>query len=1250
MLKRLGNLAKQNSGMTLVEVLTAMTLLALMIFCFAPLFLSYFNSITIAGDKIQSVYEDSGEMQQVINNVKEGAVSRYTGYYSGNFNNIMTVKSKETANAVSITTTGKFLGNDPLALYNSDFQNGYVTIKANYEDTRIQCFPSTITDDFKEKYITIVNVGGSFDSANYGSTASYKLSVTNSDGSLTTLTYGKEYNLIHYAGAKNMLLLTLRGGSNICFEKSPLVFNYNNGEYIKKIQIDAPTAIMVGEQAKDGGYYYYVTRGHVDNTGSLEIIQKSMTDAPLTSAMNDVTWVPAESSDGYKDTDTAGDPKLKDDEKYGYYIMCGDNGEIRRFWRDEATGNYYWGGDYTYDTDIKFETNGENYIHGTIKKDTSTSYAFSSFGDQTGTKQKGFNLAAVLNKGYLQCLSSWTVTSAGPHYYYASDGKIYHMQSKSEYKPDYVLPYSIVSEIGSNTKKSITYAGFTGDYYLENWDNLSNRSTYNYGHEDMTWLVENSSGSSSENPITLTCADAIVINTPNYTNPAKDSYQITDSSKLSEGLSYPTKTYNLYCGYIPAVMDVWSASSSASTSMENAVVAQESNSEFSGQFYNISAKGNLKRKNSNFGDSLTQMYARWRGTFGIVPVFTSGNSGAVDDSGSMAYSLEAAKTDVYIFGQLVSKNWKYHRIYVYYYPYTNIDYEFTGKVGDSTSELGDSLAQRLCSTFDGKQNYITNGKVLDITSAYLSHPLAVHIAANPSDDAGFDYSNDKKNHIHYWNNRRETVTYLDCASTYIPSGENDIPVSLMVGYVMGGLTEYDEKDMYVNTIMHNGIVMLRAGTADIDQNYSPNNGTQEYYAKDQLGYTLSQESNVFHQFYYLNSRTKSSEGKDPFRGAENHVGDLFGANYWENNRHINYVSLNGGVPDDPSKTNTGNYNYLRCHPMSNTKVNCVEWGVTWDDNPEAMWGTENGTLLSWDVDIDEVKNKTTSDPNWNDRSVDAEFQSYKWILNVSGVGAEEGKLGEAKTFAIEGKAIAGHDNYKETIGAHQGEKNDWAAQKFILSSKTDTTPEVYMGFYDKWTRLSGIWRSAGFISVLETINDIEFSDDIWVAAGNQSGQDPATFCPSGTTQGKVTVKPYIDSEGDGKGGSWINVRMWYDVKGTGKYIQYDSSGKVVEGSENTQYYWSAVQISPKENYNIQQINCINGIWMATGYVDSIKNGVYDDGEKTVVCWTRDPSKPCGVPGGWTENVTFWKYTGDGDDGFDTLSTSVVGGINSVAAR
>lgn len=1270
MLKREINIIKQKSGMTLVEVLTAMTILTLVIFCFSPLFLSYYNSIVIAGNEMKDVYEDSGYLQKVISSRKDD-IDEYAKHYSGNFDHVMTVKSPTSGTEVSINASGKFLGgaiDEDSTL--RPFETGYVTAVSNYESNRILCFPTTITDDFKEKFITVVYDGGRFDSGNFSSDGPYKLYVTQ-NGTRKRLTSGQEYTIARYEGQDDMLLITLRGGSDICFENSPLVFDYNNGEAVKEIEIDAPTAIMVGEKASDDNYYYYVTRGHVDKDGKLEIIQKSMTGAPLTSAMNDVSWVSADSGDG-KNTDSAGN-------KYGYYVMCGDEGQIRRFWRNETTGNYYWGGDGTYDTTIKINRvdpkNTQFSFNSTYNIGTTANYKYSfqartrADTDSNGSPHdypNGYNLSTD-KSNYLQSANICTVNASDDMYFYASDGKVVSYQI---YKRDgwVYLPFTAFTNIYGNGDK-------TGDSKYNDIRIRRQIKTYNK-LEDYAWIKPKnktySQGyqylnevSSDYNPITLTSVDAIVIadkTGAGYLSGIKTAGNHYYSGEWTD-IDYPSANYTLYCGYIPAAMDIWETKTGYNqyfggngNDKDGAMVMCRMNNDSGHPGVLLSILSKFTRLDGNVATSGTERYAYWRGNFGLSPYLVSGTkSGSELFKPSKDLVIDNATIANIVFWADPS-GWDYNKEAMLFYPYDNMSYAITGKFYDSNTTVSSDHIKKnnaliqpqdlMYSTLYGKQQYITNGDVVDITAAYLSHPFAVHISANPTDDVVYDMSNDKGNKIFYFNNSRETVTYLDCASTVIPSGAKDIHISLMVGYVQGGLVEYSGNDLYANTLMNNGIVMLRAGTAGVGTQQSANSKTEEYYAKDATGYKLDAESNVFHQFYYLNSITPSS--KTPIRTSseDTHIGDIYGANYWENNRHIDYASINGGAPDDPSKTNTGNYNYLRCHPIANTKINCVEWGVTWDDNPEAMWGTENGTLLSWDVDIDKVKDSNESSEKWNDRSVDAEFQSYKWILNVSGVGAEKGKLGEAKTFAVHGKTTSG-TNYKETVGAHWGKKNQYTAQKFVLGNSIS---EVYMGFYDKWTRLSGIWKEAGFISVLESINDIEYSDDIWVAAGDQSGQDPATFCPPGKTDygnAKVTVKPYIDKDGDGKGGSWINVRMWYDVKGTGKYAEYNTDGSIKES--NTEYYWSAVQISENPNYNIEQINCINGIWMATGYVDENNNDEYDDGEKTVICWTRDPSKPCGTPGGWSEHVAVWKYQG-GSDPWHEMTAAEIGGINSVAAR
>ena len=1229
-MKKIKEYLKNKCGMTLVETLTALTILTLVIFCFAPLFLSYFNTIKISGDKLQATYLEAGKLQTLLGNKGTGANTGYESNVSAIpllltapettvTRDSVTQKISQTSVAVASAANtpgaldpiqGNFIYSNP-----TDVKNGFSTIYTNSLNSNIKCFPGSLTDDFVTAYITIVADGFTFANDHMNDTSVYALYCTkanaaNNGSELKQLLFNKDYKLERVKGTQNILLLTLYGGTDVSYENSPLVFNYNNGAYTKEIEVDAPTMIMVGEKATDGKYYYYVSRGEVDDNGNLIILRRTMNskdsktgaNITLTSAMNDVEWVPAESGDGRN--------KDSDDEKYGYYVMCGDNGQIRRFWRNNTTGNYYWGGDYTYYTDAKFDkVNNSHFVNGTNTYSTDVSYKF-SFRANAGSS--GYNLANNAQKNYLQSVNIWSITAFGDNAngrvsaFWGSDGRMFYYQSKTSNLP--VPVYSVIKD---------------GSYQTNSGDRMVN------GQQSQTWLngskdnyYELTGADTNENPITLTSVDAIVLS--GYSVGAGNGYY-WDVGKSGESylsnwgcypnVNYPTSSYTLYCGYIPASMDMWTTKSSPNGSFSDSM-AKSNN----GSYYNVSTP-HLERASSSIAD--TAAYPRWKGTLGITPYLTRANilTGK--------YTLEVQSTGSRAYYKDNGWTWTYRYEYIEYYPYENLDYALTGKFYDSTTPesatgayypwLGPNISY---STINGKQQYMTNGKVVDITMAYLSHPYAIHAGANPTDDIVYDLSNSKDgNKIYYWNNMRETITFLDCASTVIPNGDVDIPVSLMVGYVMGGTAEFNGDNVYVNTIMNNGIVFLRAGSALHGTQSSANSKTEEYYAKDNTGYKLDAESNVFHQFYYLNSRTPNSTDPEYSAGIK-HIGNLYGANYWQNNRHIDYISMDGGKPDSTDNKDSGNVNYLRCHPMSNTKVNCVAWGNTWNNNPEAMWATENGTVLSWWVDLKEVKNGADS-KYWNDRSVAAELQSYRWVDNVNG-----------KTMAVGGYSVAGTGLWKGTVGSAVDGSNSAAGTTFSPSNNS------YNEFFDKGSREMGQRSTVGTISVLNSINDVAYDNDFWVAGGDQSGKNPADYSGTGSFESgnaslgtKRTIKAYT---GDGKGGSWIYVRYWVDMAGDG--AQSDS---------NHYYHWKAVKISNDPWHNVVQVNNINGMWIATGYVDANHNGEQDDGEKTVVSWATDPLAAYGEEGGWSDHAVFYEYNGSG--GYTNV-TNTVGGINSVATR
>lgn len=1319
MIKKMNAFLLNKKGMTLVELLTAFSILTLMIFCFAPLMLSYLQTVNISGEVMERVYEKSSALEVLLG----GQVSK-TGYavsldtvpiqltspdatvtVDGNTQNVASATVSRHVKAYGLSSGGTFAkdpSGNPTDDGTIDISTGYATFYTDEfgSSSGIKLFPSSLTDDFQVAYITIYGDGINF-------TLSECNFVTTGPSSEIALTKGVDYDLEYHPDFADdptmktrVLLLTVYGGGDkISFETSPLVFKHHGQRY--EIQIDAPMMIMVGEKslvADDEGneYHYYVSRGEVDKEGYLLIHRRVMetTNDPhdggtvkLTAPMNDVEWVPAESADSYS-KDSSGD-------SYGYYVMCGDNGQVRRFWKRADTtilsdgktvpvdGNYYWGGDYTYYTDYDFvqvnASDGSN-INSTDKNgnayadriySTDTSFKFIAQRDATNT-QSGFNVgskeytvvgAINTSTALLRVLSVVSVTRADDGEFYGRDGEIYFY----ELNGNNIGVYPTVTEARNK-------ASSFGGYSVTQWVNTIGKNTGNPAHG---WLetkpgsyfdvngIDTSSINTDSYPITLTSVDAIMItgtggsHKSQVTASSEGSYYFTstgDGDTTAEGattnMNYPQESYTLYCGYIPAMMDLFASRTGSTGSYNEPVVwkgtyGHEDDSK--GTFYEIpTASGLTRAGNRRTVKNNIHLYTFWRMTLGITPYLTSGTELNIDTTkqGNLAFYRESGDCDEYLV----------------HYPYTNLQYAITGKFYDQETFTNNrsnvealfknakndtyeiASPNILINQLGGAHQNVTNGEIVDITVSYLSHPFAIAVAANPTDDVVYDLANNKDGgQIFYWHNRRETITFLDSASTMVPSGENDIPVSLMVGYLLGGTVEYgpsgDKTYVNVGSVMNNGIVFLRAGEYEVKKQNAANAETYEYQATDKTGYQLSSESNVFHQFYYLNSRAKlpgSILGIDTNRAdtghhgeysdeptKNGHIGNLYGADYWQNNRHIQYRSLTGSTAADKS-TASSSYEYIRSHPMTNTKVNCVTWGTTWNGYPEAMWGTENGTVLSWWVNTSSVATGAAQD--WNDRSVDAEIQSYKWVDNVNGV-----------TFAVT------TDEYKDTVGSALWGSGSTSGATFTPGS------DRFKYFYDKGTQETGAWGSVGFINTLETINDIEFADDIWIAAGDQSDKAPADYSASGSVaqsdsalkanEYRRVIRAYSDYPSNtGRNGSWINVRYWVDLVEDGSNAQTDS---------NSTYHWRAVQISKQSNYNIVQINCVNGMWIATGYVDGTNGGSlndeYDVGEKTVICWTYDPLIPCGTEGGWSEAVRMY-------DGKELHDMNEMGGINSCATR
>lgn len=1330
MLKKQKALFGNKSGMTLVEVLVAITILMLVLFCVTPLFVNNLNTIKLSGDKAVTIYKNAGIMQKVLGNIETGDENSNVGYDVDVANVPLSLNGN--GKTYSVSAQGDLIASSP-----ADLQQGFATLVSDAPDSNFQVFPKSLTDDFKEAYLTVAAIGFSF--ADEPGSSVYKL-YCHKEGVETPLKYGEDYIMRRVQSSdpevqNRVMQIVLYGGTDVNFSNSPLTFKYKG--YSKDIQVDAPSMIMVGEKSTDG-YRYYVSRGETekDSNGNdrLIVLEREMHDAPLTSAMNDVEWVSAEDADDYA--------KNEDQSKYGYYIMGGDNGQIRRFWKNTTTGNYYWGGDYTYYTDIEYNrVDGEKHFSATKYKGTSVSYKFLA---KRGLNN-GFNLGNKNGKISLQNRNLWSVTALGDDaldtIFYGSDGKLfyYYMKKHSE-----TLPISNVGQFDNAITNILNRRD--GKSNEVNWSkDLREVERLAYqNHESYAWLkadknsyydINGIKGSVDKDsyPITITSVGAIVLTGSGAyeTDVRNGSYDLDTSdtkygnATLSDDLSYPKSTYNLYCGYIPAVMDLWTTDvtdDKRGTDFYGGQVTGEINSGYNGyktMTSKVLSNGSVARISSTLQGSEVEKNILWKGTFGMTPYLTRGTSLSIDGTGQTAWE---GKVTAYV----AFAGYKDWHDYMGYWPYTNLGYAVTGKFYDSSTPAGTpgtypniNLMEHLVYSLRksnalpsafvksgsagaaDKQLEMTNGKVVDVTIAYLSHPLAIHLAANPTDGKAFavqNYEFDMNSIAHIWNNRRENTTILDIASTRIPSaGGKDIPVSLAVGYTMGGIVEYDNnKNAYVNTVMNNGIVYIRAGSAYIDKAQISNAETNEYYATDKDGYKLAQESNYFHQFYFIDTKLLEKEvancpvnddtrnytggwaDLDQYQSTfGHHTGDMYGARFWENNRHIQYLAIGAGVPDyndhnqnkgikEKDAGGNGNNNYLRSHPLHNTKVTCVCWGTTWDNNPQAMWGTANGTLLSWYVDLNKAKDledesdyytqngkvgvfgadmggkgtaKAQKAAEWNAISTVAEFQNYEWIENVSN-----------KAFSVTA------DTFKWTIGAHAGNKNgtNWgnpSLQTFSVTNVASDTTSSFHGFYDRTTQECKLYQNSySFVSTLSCINDIEYANDYWVAVGNQSGKRPQDYCGSGTLPnpsnreygGSTGALQAYSNTGDG---SWVNVRYWWDKENTGKASE-----------TNDHYLWKAVKISNNPNYNIVQINCLNGVWYATGYEDANESGEWDPGEKAVICWATDPLAACDAKDGltkpaagrWSENVQFYRTTGKGQ--YTAMSATEVGGINSVACR
>ena len=349
---------REKTGMTLTEVLVALAVLSIAIMCFLPLAQSSFKNIYTVGEATKSNYRAVGLIERLIGN--NGA----NGAYEVSTDNVPLQMQVKNIAIQANDGTMQSINGASIVSKPENAAAGFSTFICDSVTAKMVCYPSHIADDFLTKTITLYAAGFRFSDV-----SEFQLSYTDSTGTLQTVPGGTYNDSNPYCRIKidkdnaSIAYLTLVGDNDyIRFENSPLHVKYR--VYELDIEIDAPTVIMVGEEAADGNYYYYVTSGEPDEDGNLDIVRKKMNSVDplgrisgnitLSSAINDVEWVAA----GEGDNGAGGV------NQYGYYVMCGDNGQIRRFWKNPATGNYGWGGDWT--TAHEYYYNGDESSTPTV--------------------------------------------------------------------------------------------------------------------------------------------------------------------------------------------------------------------------------------------------------------------------------------------------------------------------------------------------------------------------------------------------------------------------------------------------------------------------------------------------------------------------------------------------------------------------------------------------------------------------------------------------------------------------------------------------------------------------------------------------------------------------------------------------------------------------------------------------------------------------------------------------------------------
>ncbi len=314
-------------GMTYVEVLVALSILALIVVVFTPILMYSYEKLYIAGEINVETYEIKSYIEESLairsNDPKVKAQFGLQGL-SEHINMVMrritgAVDGLETLYGVPKSNVA-FLGDDILIDNTSTH-----SISMQFID-----FEDLTNESFIKSH-----------SPGRGQVSYIVETPTKNEKNLD----GSKYS-IDYDDLTKSAVLTIK---NIDITYSPLRITIRFHDASGKVRaaekyIDIKPANMMFVGAADGNTDYYTTAG-LDDNNQISLEARSMTGGGISSGtkFNKVTWV------------TTGADKTG---AIGYYAMCGNGGSIRRIWLDKEDGHnkYSWSGDntevYTYGADF----------------------------------------------------------------------------------------------------------------------------------------------------------------------------------------------------------------------------------------------------------------------------------------------------------------------------------------------------------------------------------------------------------------------------------------------------------------------------------------------------------------------------------------------------------------------------------------------------------------------------------------------------------------------------------------------------------------------------------------------------------------------------------------------------------------------------------------------------------------------------------------------------------------------------------